>query len=86
MELAELKTLVATLRSLGVTKYRVGDVELELGSEPRAELPADVTRLGFGGAGVIPAGGAKPERSAQLQKLLDRIDPAYSDDSLFEIR
>lgn len=78
----ELKALVATLRSLGVTKYEGLDslgepVKLELGPEPTKAVPESLSTTGF-----APSNGRSPE----LNRILERLDPQYSDPALFEIK
>lgn len=87
MELTAVRSLVAELRALGVTKYKDADVELELGPEPMNRDPVpDLARMGFTGPGMTQPAEAAPARNPRLQRLLDRLDPAYSDASLFEIK
>jgi hypothetical protein len=78
----ELKRLIALLRQCGVTKYEglneLGErVVLELGPAPAEEPKVDLNRDGF-----VPSNGRSPELNAALA----RLDPQYSDNSLFEIK
>lgn len=75
MELSKLRELVLELRALGVTKYRVDGVELELGALPAQAPKVDLSQEGR----------AVPKRSAELQAALARLDPRYSDEALFSI-
>lgn len=69
------------LRECGVTKYagmfQGAEVELELGAVPAVPVAVDLNREGF-----APSNGRSPE----LNRILERLDPQYSDPALFEIR
>lgn len=73
MTLTELEQLVRLLRSLGVTKYAADNVHIELGLLPAAadqELPRP----------------EMPRMNEDLAAAMKRLDPLYSDPSLFEIK
>ncbi len=83
MDLTELQSLITLLRATGVTKYvglnSLGEpVTLELGPLPAVAAPVDLNREGFG---ATPTDGRSPE----LKRMLSRLDPAYSDPTLFAI-
>jgi hypothetical protein len=65
------------LRELGVTKYRADGIELELAPVVKAVAPEPAQ---------APVRQARAPRSGELQALLNKLDPAYSDGALFDIR
>jgi hypothetical protein len=76
VELENIKLLVATLRNLGVTRYRDDRVELELGPAGPAEPQQELAKQGF------PK--QKPVRSDRLQEALDQLGPVYGE--LLDVR
>lgn len=79
LELTELQLLIDMLRANGVKRYACAGIELELNdtAPPKAVAP-DLSREGF----VENADGRDPA----LQKILDRLDPIYSDAALFSFK
>lgn len=78
----ELRSLLALLREYGVTYYTglnsLGEtVTVQLGAAPAAVTAVDLTKDGF-----VPSTGRSPE----LERMLRRLDPQYSDPALFDIK
>lgn len=74
LELAALQTLIDLLRRNGVTEYSANGVALKLGPLPNDSIEQLDRRP------VLSEGGQK------LKDVMSRLDPIYSDPTLFEIR
>lgn len=73
MDTTELRNLLTVLRQFGVTEYSRAGITLKLGPAPVREAPA-----------VESQPSQMPRMSEDLAAAMRRLDPQYSDESLFE--